>query len=217
MPQTVSSLRPRVAASAIRLLGLAASACLALIAAPPAHAERADSRQRITVEADQPGSLDLLKQVVIFNGNVVITQGTLVLKADRVEVRQSPDGFRAATALGSAGRRASFRQKRDALEEWVEGEAERIEYDGRSGIVVLIGQAEARRLRGAAVADQLNGNRITWDANTERLSVEGGPQSVTPANPGGRVRLVLTPEDAASAPASAPQPLKPATGLGERK
>lgn len=170
--------------------GLAAF-CVALAAAAPALAERADRTRPMVVEADRPGTLDLARQIVVFNGNVVITQGTLVIRAERVELRETPDGFRQASAIGSATQPASYRQKRDGVDETVEGSAERIEYDSRAEALRFVGNASVRRLRGGAVADEISGRLITWSAATEVFSVEGG--SPTAANPGGRVRAVLSP------------------------
>jgi lipopolysaccharide export system protein LptA len=190
------------------LLSLAAMAC------PPAVAEKADRSKPMTIEADQPGSVDLQRQVVIFNGNVVITQGTMVLRAERVELRERPDGYREAKAVGSADKPASFRQKRDGVDETIEGAAERIEFDTRTDTLRLTGNAAVRRLRAGAVADEITGALITWDNTNELFRVTGG--AVTPTNPTGRVRAVFAPrEEAASAPKAAPAvPLKPATTLG---
>lgn len=196
-----------------RILALAL-ACAVL----SARAETADRNQPVTISADQQSTVDLLKQVVAFSGNVVINQGTLTMRAERVEVRETPQGFRSATALGSAGRPASFRQKREGVDEYVEGFADRIEYDGATDKVRFIGHAQVRRLRGAALADELTGNEITYDNVAEVFSVEGGPTNVTPSNPSGRVRAVLTPPPkAASEPArNEPRPpLKPSGSLGE--
>src|SRR4051812_19939510 len=92
-------------------------------------AEKADRFKELTIEADQSSSGDLLNQVFVFNGNVVVTKGTMVIRAQRIEVRESPDGYRSAVATGSASQHATFRQKRDAPDEWIEGDAERLEYD----------------------------------------------------------------------------------------
>jgi lipopolysaccharide export system protein LptA len=204
-------------------LSLLAIALLACLASPAARAEKADRAKRVTIEADQPGTVDLLKQVVVFNGNVVVAQGTLLIRADRVEVRESTDGFRAATAIGGASRLARFRQKRDGVDEYIEGSAERIEFDGKADSVVFTGNAQVRRLRGTTVADEVNGSRIQYDNLSEVFKVQGGG-TASPANPGGRVRAVLTPREAA---ASAPPPspaasatgsaLKPSGALGERR
>jgi len=192
---------------------------LALAFVPAAWADKADRNQPMTITADQQSTIDLLKQTVVFSGNVLISQGTLAIRAERVEVRESAQGFRSATALGAGGRQASFRQKRDGLDEWVEGYADRVEYDGQADTVHFIGHAKVRRLRGSSVADELTGDRISYDNVAELFSVEGGPTNVSPANPSGRVHAVLTP---APKPASAPAPgttapLKPSGSLGERR
>jgi len=169
------------------------------------------------VEADKPGTVDLQHQVVVFSGSVVISQGTMVIRADRVEVRESSDGFRTAVAIGSASHPASYRQRRDADDEWVEGSAERIEFDARADTLRFNGHATVRRLRGAEPADEITGGAITWDNNAELFSVTGGGTSAT--NPGGRVRAVLSPRSPSS-PSAAPAAsavLKPSRTLGDKK
>ncbi len=186
------------------------------MAIPLAQAEKADRSKPMSIEADQPASVDLQRQVVIFNGNVVITQGTMQLRAERIELRERPDGYREAKAIGSAERPATFRQKRDGVDEYVEGAAERIEFDARTDTLRFTGHAAVRRLRaGGTVADEITGSLITWDNTNELFKVTGG--EVTPSNPTGRVRAVFAPreESSASAPSSGPTlPLKPIDKLG---
>jgi lipopolysaccharide export system protein LptA len=139
----------------------------------------------------------------------------MVLRAERVELRERPDGYREAMAIGSAERPASFRQKRDGVDETVEGAAERIEFDARSDTLRLVGNAAVRRLRAGVLADEITGSLITWDNTNELFKVSGGAAS--PANPSGRVRAVFAPREdaAASAPQAAqPLPLKPSSALG---
>ena len=192
-------------------------AAAALLGSAPVQAERADRNKPMVIEADRPGTVDLQRQVVVFNGNVVISQGTMVLRAERVEMRETPDGYRAATATGSPGRPASWRQRRDGVDEDVEGTADRIEFDGRADTLRLVGNGAVRRLRGGMVADEITGATIVWDNTAEVFSVEGGAASA--ANPSGRVRAVLSPRaEPASAPAAAaPVPLAPSRSLGERR
>jgi lipopolysaccharide export system protein LptA len=163
----------------------------------PVRAEKADRTLPIVVEADKPGTLDLQRQVVVFNGNVQIVQGTLTIRADRIEVREQAGGYRSAIATGTPGQPASYRQKRDGVNEFVEASAERIEYDARAGTLRFSGSAAVRRLRDGVVADEITGAEIRWDDAAELFSVAGGE----PAG-GGRVRAVLTPrpDPAASAP-----------------
>lgn len=167
-------------------------AVLALALAAPAWGEKADRRQPLVVEADRPGTIDLQQQVVVFNGNVVVTQGTLTIRADRLEVRENPDGTRQAYATGKP---ATFRQKRDGVDETIEGSGERIEYDGRADTLKLVGNASIRRLRGDSPADVISGAVIVYDNTSEVFNVVGSAPGVAPSNSGGRVRAVLVPRD----------------------
>ncbi len=204
------------------MLGIAAFAATGL----PARAEKADRFKPLKTESDLPGRIDLLNQVVVLNGNVVVTKGTIVIRAARIEVRESPDGYHTAIAFGSPTQHATFRQKRDEPNEWIEGDAERLEYDGKSDIVRFVNNASWRRLHGAEMTDEINGNLITYDSATEVVNVVGGAPA-TANNPGGRVRAVLTPKEgtaaaleaaaAAASAASAAAPLKNTPSLGEKK
>ena len=181
--------------------------------AMPVQAEKADRLKKMEVESDQPGKVDLQKQIVVFNGNVVVSKGTMVIRAARIEVRESPDGYQYATAIGSANQLAGFRQKREGVNEFIEGEAERLEYDSKADTIRFIDKASVKRLRGTTVADEVTGALITYDNTAELFTVSGGTSAATPANPTGRVRAVLTPRqdspaaaEAASAAASGAKP-----------
>ena len=199
---------------------------LATVAASPVQAEKADRFKPLNVEADLPGKIDLLNQHVVFNGNVVVTKGTMTIRASRIEVRESPDGYHTAVAFGSPSQHATFRQKRDAPDEYIAGDAERLEYDGKSDVIRFVNNASVRRLRGSETADEISGNLVTYDSGTEVFNVTGGAPA-TASNPGGRVRAVLTPKEgsaaaaeaarAASAAASAPPQLRTAPSLGDKQ
>ncbi len=215
IPSPFVSSRHRVS----RLLVAAACASLGFAA----QAERADRFQKLKVEADQQGKIDLVNNLVTFNGNVVVSRGTMVIKAARVELRETAGGYHNAVAFGADGKPATFRQKRDGVDETIEGEAERLEYDGKADTVKFVNRASVRRLRGASVADEISGNLVSYDSTSEVFSVSGGP-ATSPTQPGGRVRAVLTPRDGsaaaeeASQAASRPTPqLKLSPTLGETR
>jgi lipopolysaccharide export system protein LptA len=180
-----------------------------------AQAEKADRNKSFVIEADKPGVLDLQRQTLVFNGNAVISQGSMLLRAERIEMRETADGYRAATAIGSAAKPASWRQRRDGVDETVEGTADRIEFDGRSDTLRFVGNGAVRRLRAGAVADEITGASIVWDNLAEVFRVEGG--AATPANPSGRVRVILSPRADTAPPAPASAPLTPSRDLGERR
>jgi lipopolysaccharide export system protein LptA len=179
----------------------------------------------LNVEADLPGKIDLLNQFVVFNGNVVVTKGTMTIRAARIEVRESADGYHTAVAFGSPGQHATFRQKRDVADEYIAGNAERLEYDGKTEVIRFVGNASVRRLRGTETGDEISGNLVTYDSTTEVFNVSGGAPA-TAANPGGRVRATLTPKEgsaaaeaarAASAAAASGPALRTTPALGSRR
>jgi len=186
-------------------------ALCAVLACAPALAERADRYKPTRVEADRM-QYDDLKQINVFDGSVVLTKGTITLRADRLVLVQDPEGYQRGTATGKL---AAFRQKRDGLDEWVEGHAEEIIYDGKTETVRLTGRARVLRLDGSQVADQIDGARIVYDSRTEQFLVDGSHAG----SGSGRVRVIIQPrlEDPAAAP-DAPTGtgarLRPATGLG---
>jgi lipopolysaccharide export system protein LptA len=181
---------------------LAIALLLALTMAP-AGAERADRNKPMNVESDSL-RYDDLQQTSVFTGKVVVTKGTIVIRGAKMVVKQDPEGYQFGTVTAEAGKQAYFRQKRDGVDEYIEGEAETIEYDGKADRVKFIGRAEMRRLRGASVNDETTGSVITYDNTNDQFTVEGGASAGgTPSNPGGRVRATLAPRTGASAPAGA--------------
>jgi lipopolysaccharide export system protein LptA len=191
--RAVPSLMPSSMPLACRPLWRAAFVVGVLLCALPVAAERADRSKPMVVEANKPGTLDLQRQVVTFAGDVVIQQGTMVIRAERVEIRETPDGFRSATATGLPGKPASYRQKRDGVDEILEGAADRIELDGRTQTLRLVGNGAVRRLSGNRVLDEITGALITWDNNAELFSVQGAPGAA--AGSEGRVRAILSPRE----------------------
>lgn len=196
------------------LLLLSALACSAV------QAEKADRNKPMNIEADALRH-DELKQTSVFTGNVVMTKGTIVLRGAQLDVRQDPEGYQFGTVTAAPGKRAFFRQKRDTLagqpDEFVEGEAEVIEYDGKADNVKLIRRAELRRYRGTALSDEITGAVIVYNNLTDVFTVDGQartPGADTAAAPGGRVRAVLAPRDQPPAPAPAPPAnLRPSTTI----
>ena len=147
----------------------------------------------MTLESDKPCSVNLQRQTSLCSGNVTLSQGTLLIRAERLELRETPEGYQFANLNGAPGQPAQYRQKRDGVEEFVEGSAQLIVYDGKAGTVRFEGQAQVKRLRGAQALDEISGRVIVWDSVAEQFNVEGG--AVSPGNPGGRVRAVISPRE----------------------
>jgi lipopolysaccharide export system protein LptA len=157
-----------------------------VLAAGSVHAEKADREKPINLEADRV-TVDDAKQISTFEGRVVLTQGTLIIRGDRMEVRQDKEGFKNGTTWGNL---AYFKQKREGYDEYIEGWAERIEYDSRADKMQMFNRASMKK-----AGDEVHGNYISYDAATEFFQVTGGgAKAASPDNPDGRVRAVLQPK-----------------------
>lgn len=214
MPATspVPSLLPIAMRSAPVAAVLTAVLALALFAgAAPALAEKADRDKPINVEADRM-QYDDVKQVSTFTGRVVLTKGTIEIRGDRLTVSQDAEGWQYGTAWGEL---ASFRQKREGVDEWIDGRARRIDYDGRLETVRLQEQAMMQRTDGRQVLDEIHGGDILYESRTELFTVDSaGSSAASPVNPSGRVRMVIKPRKPGDAPpAEPPARLKPAEQL----
>jgi lipopolysaccharide export system protein LptA len=165
--------------------------CMGLV-----HAEKADKLQPLNAEADAL-KYDDARQTSVFTGNVVVTKGTILIKAARVEVRQDAKGHQFGVMTGDAAKPALFRQKRDGLDESIEGTAQRIEYDSQQDQVQFIGSAVLRRYRGAVVADETSGATIVYDNARDAFTVNGAAAKQAGGKPD-RVRAMLTPNPGAA-------------------
>lgn len=190
-------------------------AALALTAAWPAAAEKADRDKPMNAEADAL-RYDDLKQSSVFTGNVVITKGTTILRGARVDVSQDPQGYQQAVAVAAPGKLAYYRKKRDGVDEFIEAEAERIEYDSRADVVRFITRAVVRRFAGSTLLDETTGSTIHYDNSSDVFTVDGGAQNRNAANPTGRVRAMLSPRSTASSAAGATLPAPAVPGVTTR-
>ncbi|MDP2759577.1 MAG: lipopolysaccharide transport periplasmic protein LptA [Sideroxyarcus sp.] len=180
------------------------SALLLLSAAAGAQAELADREQPTHLEADHV-LIDEARQFSQFEGRVQVRQGSLLIRADKVEVREDAEGYLHLTAFGKP---ASFRQRYEGTQEYAEGYGERIEYDMRADTVDLFDQARLKR-----GADEVRGARITYSTKTEVFEARG--DAATPDQEAGRVRAVLQPkhDPAPGEPAATPLLIQPSESL----
>lgn len=181
-----------------------------------ASAENADRNKPMNIEADAL-RYDDLKQTSVFTGRVVITKGTIIIRGARVDVRQDPQGYQFGTVTAEPGKLAFYRQKREGLDEYIEGESEIIGYDGKADNVKFIKRAVLRRYTGATLNDETTGELITYDNTTDVFTVNGAvtaPASGSAGNAGPtrtRIRAMLTPRNGASSPVgAAPVAVNPA-------
>jgi lipopolysaccharide export system protein LptA len=157
-------------------------------------AERADNNKPMQIAADAM-RYDDVKQTSVWTGNVIATKGTIVIRGDVVEVREDAEGYQHGTVTGNAKKRAFFRQKRDSVDEFMEGESETIVYDGKKDVIQFVKNAEVRRYRGTTLADEIKGTLIVYENLNDRFSADGS-SAVTGVG-AGRVSATISPKPSA--------------------
>lgn len=178
------------------LLPLAAA--LAAVLAGPAAAERADRAKEIVIVADK-GSGDDANKVTTFSGNVVVTQGTMRITADKLTVREDAQGYKFYVASGTP---VTFRQKRDKVEEFVDGEAQRAEFDDKADLLKLFTRARVK-----SGPNQVAGEFISYDVQKELTEVAGAPPGVQQPKDS-RVKMIILPPRKGEAEKNPPLNLK---------
>ncbi len=161
-----------------------------------AQAEKADRSKPVNIEADRV-TVDDKNKIHIFEGHVVLTQGTLTIRSDKLVVSQDAEGYQRGVATGGSDGLARFRQKREGKNEWVEGEGERIEHDARSELSQFFQRAKVR-----SGADEVRGQYIQFNGITETYLVTNGPNATTVPSQQGRVQVTIQPKkkDASASP-----------------
>jgi lipopolysaccharide export system protein LptA len=182
----------------------------ASLAATPARAERADRDKPTRIDAASSHTDDL-KQIVVFNGDVVLTKGTLRVTGQRLEFRQDPEGYQYAVVTSAPGKNVTFRQRRDpvkpGIEEYVEATADRLEYDGKAETLRLVGGAHIKRLENGVTRDETRAGAILYNLRDSTSSSEGGPKAG-----GGRTTMIIAPQSTGAQTTPA-LPLRPSPQL----
>jgi lipopolysaccharide export system protein LptA len=166
------------------------------LTAQSALAERADRDKPLQIEA-QRMSIDDAKKIQILEGDVVLTKGSIILRAERVVITEDQYGFQKSTAFGGKGGLARFRQKREGKEGYIDGEGERIEYNTGNEIAELFHHAWIQDGE-----DQVKGDYIWYDAVSEKYLATAGEARDNKGQPS-RVRATIQPKNKMPAPEQA--------------
>lgn len=185
---------------AFALLGLAAAT---------ASAEKADAAKEAVIVYDSLETNEVT-QITILTGNVVVTKGTLILKSERATIKETPEGDMFVTLTAGAGKAATFRQKRDGGPDlWIEGQAQRIEYDERNDMMKLFSNARIRQLEGSKPTNEIESEFISYDSRKEVFLARNDASGTN--KPGqGRGTMIIAPRKPRAAPAT-PAPVAPVT------
>jgi lipopolysaccharide export system protein LptA len=189
--------------SAIRFVipARALMVALALMLAAPCHAEDADKDKPINFSSDTGGASNATGSGEL-NGHVTITQGTLVLHADRITFKQNPDNSLSVTAYGNP---VSYRQKSQGSDEYDEAYAQRIVYDGQKQVVELFDHALLKQ----GPTKELRSDYISYDRVHGIASAGTVAGASTPDKPATRVTGVILPKDINAAEKAKPGDAKP--------
>jgi lipopolysaccharide export system protein LptA len=181
---------------------------LAALAALPAAAEKADREKEIVIGADRSVGDDA-NHTLTLEGNVVVTQGTMRMTAAKVVVREDAQRNKIYVATGAP---VTFRQKRDNVDEYIEGFAQRAEFDERNDMLKLFNNARVK-----SNLNEITGEYISYDMRSEVANVSGAPPGQA-APPNSRVKVIIVPAkkeptkgDAPAKREEAPLRLKPDT------
>lgn len=150
----------------------------ALVISMPALALKDDTNQPINIESNNQ-SLDMESSVVTFTDNVVITQGSILIKADKVVITRPEEKSNQKEKVEAFGNPVTFHQLLDDGKP-VDGKARKVYYDLSSEFLTLTGNAELKQLD-----SKINSEVITYDVKKQQLKANSSGK--------GRVKTVLIP------------------------
>lgn len=150
-----------------------------------------DPDQPIEVEADY-AELDDKKRIAVYQGNVVVIQGSIRLTGDTLTVTYTPEHDIKEIVL--LGKPARFRQRPDNASVDTEGEAIKIAYSADRDLLSLIEKAKVNQQR-----QIYTGHRMDYDTKRSVLTLQssGKTSSSSSAKPRAaeRVKIIIPPNE----------------------
>ena len=159
---------------------------LLLVSAASALALSSDQDQDIEIDA-RKWELDDRKNQTVYEGNVVVTRGSIRMTGDRMTVYYTEN--EELDTLIVEGNPATYRQLPDDSKVYDEGRAQRMEFREFENLIILMDDAEVVQERSS-----FSGDRIEYDTKLSRIRATSAPAS-TEARPGadGRVKIIIKP------------------------
>ena len=143
-----------------------------------ASALKNDTQQPINITSDNQ-SLDLEKNIVTFSDNVVITQGSILINADKVTIIRPADNGGGKEKIEALGNPVTFQQELDNGKP-INGRASKVNYDLGSEYLILTGNAQLKQLD-----SQIDAEIITYDVKQQKMIAKNSGK--------GRVKTILYP------------------------
>lgn len=164
------------------------------------HALPEDAQQEMVILSDS-AELDRKAGVVIYKGNVVLTQGTLKIESDRLMILRNGDVVEQAVAEGNPAR---YQQQIQAEQQLTTASGQRIDYFSTRKEVQIQGDAQLHQ-----EGNQFSGEKITYDITNERvLASSSEPEDAVDPKTGEaekpqRIKVVIQPEKKSAEPTPA--------------
>lgn len=138
-----------------------------------------DREQSIQIQSDR-AIIDDAKGIAIYEGHVIITQGTIRIDADKVTLNYTKkQDIEKVIAEGNPTR---FKQTPDGGKEDIKAKAVRMEYDALQNVLQLIQEAELQQAK-----DSFAGQHITYDTHSGIIRADKGN------NKDGRITVIIQP------------------------
>lgn len=157
-----------------------------------AFALKSDSNKPVQIDADH-ATLDEKQKQTVFDGNVIITRGSLIVHATKGTANQDIAGDRVIDLYGSP---VIFQQLTDDGKQVI-GQCNHFNYDTKTGLAILTDRARVRKGKSIIIGDKL-----TYNTKTEIYSAISDLGSGVTKKSTGRVTVILDQNDM-SAPKSA--------------
>lgn len=180
------------------LITLIVASISGLLLTQNVQAEKADKFKKTVVSGTQ-GGFDIAKNTMTLL-NVELTRGTLLIRAEKavdVEIpvdKDHPEGGGTTVLTGSINNPVYFKQKRDGgADLWIEGHAQRVEYDKATEIVNFYGNAKIQLKEQDRVTKVAESEYFSYDAPNDFLNIANSVTGKHDVN-GGRIKLTVEPQ-----------------------
>jgi len=148
-----------------------------------------DRNQPIELEADT-ADIDDLKGISIYTGNVILTQGSLVIKAYKLTLyNDNNKELEKAVAVGN-NKLATFKQRPEGKDQDLRARAETMIYFLKKDKIHLLKKAHVEQS-----GDTFSGDKIIYDTKNETVVASSKKdKSGKPVKSGSRVKVTIQPK-----------------------
>ena len=156
-----------------------------LLAVPQTSLSLATDQKRDIEIVANASEIDDRKNITIFTGQVIVTQGSIRITGDKMTVTYNEHDD--IDTLIMEGKPATYRQLPDTSNVADEAEALRMEYRKVKNLIILTDRARVKQASGS-----MSGERIEYDTALSRIRATSTPNGKeVEAKPGERVKILI--------------------------